>query len=131
MPVFEDGSDLNATGSLDADVMERLAQVMRSTGRTSDAIGTLGPGEFAVVAQGTDPAGAARLGERLSKAASEIFASTSVRVAVGYDAVKNYSEAPMEPTDMLQRASLAMRASRSEATFGARPSIRRFEGPLN
>lgn len=132
MPVFEDGSDLNAGGAIDGDVMERLAQVIRSTGRTSDAIGTLGPGEFAVVAQGTDPAGAARLGERLSKAASEIFASPRVRVAVGYDAVPNFQESPVEPTDMLQRASLAMRASRSEVTLGAaRPSVRRFEGPLS
>lgn len=130
MPVFEDGHALDAAAE-DLDVVERLAQAIRSTGRTSDAVGTLGPGEFAVIAQGTDPAGAQRLGERLSKAAAAIFASPTVRVAVGYDAVPNYQEAPVEPTDMLQRASLAMRAARSDTTAGSGPTIRRFEGPLH
>lgn len=128
MPVFQDGSEL--TTGQDPEVLERLAKALRSTGRNSDAVGTLGPGEFAVVAQGTGPDGAARLAERLAEAARGIFASPEVRVAVGYDAVPNFQEAPVEPTDMLQRASLAMHASRN-AGSGSASSIRRFEGPVS
>jgi len=130
-PLVYAAGDLAADEAAENAVMERLAKVLRSTGRTSDAIGTLGPGEFAIIAQGTDSVGAERLAERLSDAASIIFGSEGVRVAVGYDAVQNYSEDPVDPSDMLTRASVAMRASRSAANGSRRLSIRRFENSLN
>lgn len=114
----------------DAVISERLAQVLQKIGRTSDAVGTMGPGEFAIVAQGTDSEGAARFAERLADAAAEMFAAEGIRVAVGYDAVPNYHESPMDPTDMLTRASAAMRALRTEGNGTGRPSVRRFEGSL-
>lgn len=125
-----DGSDVNAEQT-EAIVMEQLAKVLRSIGRTSDAVGTLGPGEFAIVAQGTDPDGAERFAERLATAAAQIFGTEGIKIAVGYDAVPNYSEAPIDPSDMLTRASSAMRASRAEAGATHRSSIRRFVGSLN
>lgn len=110
-PVFMSG----AMGEIDEHgVMERLAAVLRATGRISDAIGTLGPGEFAIVANGTDAAGANRLAERLAEAATEIFGGAGVQVAIGCDVVPNYGETPLDPNDMLARASDAMRASRAE-----------------
>jgi diguanylate cyclase (GGDEF)-like protein len=130
-PLVFAAGDLAADEAAENAVMERLAKVLRSTGRTSDAIGTLGPGEFAIIAQGTDSVGAERLAERLSEAASIIFGSEGVRVAVGYDAVQNYSEDPVDPSDMLTRASVAMRASRSSANGSRRLSIQRFETSLN
>ena len=54
-----------------------------------------------------------------------------IRVAVGYDAVPNYHDAPIEPSDMLMRASLAMRLSRSDAAGPNLLNIRKFEGQLN
>ena len=114
-----------------AGIVETLANVLKDTGRTSDAIGMVGPAEFAVIAQGTDSDGAIGLAERLSRAVSNIAAAQGVRVAVGYDAVANYHDAPIEPSDMLLRASLAMRLSRSDATGPNRLNIRKFEGQLN
>ncbi len=111
-------------------VIEELARVLRNTGRSSDVIGTLGPGEFAIVAGGTDSAGAERLAQRLGEAASLIFGAEDVKVAVGYDAVQNYSESPIDPSDMLSRATSAMRRSRTDATSD-RISVRRFEATLN
>jgi diguanylate cyclase (GGDEF)-like protein len=108
-------------------VVERLARILRDTGRTSDVIGTLGPGEFAIVAHGTDSAGAARLAQRVSEAAAKLFGDEQMRVAVGYDAVPNYQESPIDPSDMLTRASAAMRLSRA----GVSPqtsTIRPFNG---
>lgn len=112
-------------------VSAEMALVLRNTGRSSDVIGTLGPGEFAIVAGGTDSAGAERLAERLAEAAGRIFGTEDVNVAIGYDAVQNYSEAPIDPSDMLARASTAMRQSRADAVPGRRLSVRRFEATLN
>lgn len=112
-------------------VMESLARVLQETGRTSDAIGMLGPGEFAVVAHGTDAAGAIRLAERLAQAAGEIVATPHIRMAAGYDAVANYHDAPIEPSDMLMRASMAMRMSRTDSPTSGFLNIRKFEGQLS
>ena len=115
---------------VDAEVLETLAQVLRETGRTSDAIGMLGPGEFAVVAQGTDAEGAEKLAERLSRAVSK-SAPSGIRFAAGFDAVANYHDAPIEPSDMLKRASQAMRISRNDLAASGLLNIRKFEGQLN
>ena len=125
----EEGGALSANRS--AEVVETLAQVLKETGRTSDAIGMVGPGEFAVIAQGTDSDGAVGLAERLTRAVSNMGSTKGIRVAVGYDAVPNYHDAPIEPSDMLMRASLAMRLSRSDAAGPNLLNIRKFEGQLN
>lgn len=125
----EQGAALSA--ALASEVVETLAQVLRESGRTSDAIGMVGPGEFAVIAQGTDSDGAVGLVERLTRAVSNSIATPGFRVAAGYDAVPNYHDAPIEPGDMLMRASLAMRLSRSDAAGTGLLRIRKFEGQLN
>jgi len=111
-------------------VLEELATLLRQVGRTSDAIGTLGPGEFAIVAQGTDSAGAERFAERVSDAAKKLFGSAGLRVVVGYDAVPDYQQMPHDPADMLMRAAAAMRASRASATLDESPRARSFDGAL-
>lgn len=107
---------------------ERLAKALRESGRVSDAIGRLGPSEFAVIAQGTDAEGAVKLAERLARAiegAGE--GSTKFRMRAGYDAVSNYHEAPIEPADMMVRATIAMRTSQTESDGGwIRPFEPRF-----
>ena len=115
-----------------SEITGKIARVLRETGRTSDAIGMLGPGEFAVVAQGTDSDGAVGLTERLLRAlsASEPGAK-QIRLAAGFDAVANYHDAPIEPSDMLMRASMAMRQSRSEPRTANLLNIRKFEGQLS
>lgn len=130
-PVLNDLDGVQVETAAADVVLEALARVLRDTGRNSDAIGMLGPGEFAVVAQGTDSAGAVRLAERLSRAIADSGGSRAVRMAAGYDAVPNYHEAPIEPSDMLMRASMAMRLSRSDSSNGALLSIRKFEGQLS
>ena len=111
-------------------IVDRLARTLRETGRVSDAIGRLGPTEFAVIAQGTDRDGAVRLAERLQRTLESTADETGMRfrMAAGYDAVDNYHEAPIEPSDMLVRATMAMRLSRSDA---AGNWIRPFEARVN
>ncbi len=128
-PIMPDASEAERAQA--AETIADLAAVLRETGRTSDAIGMLGPREFAVVAQGTDSAGAVRLAERLAEAASLSLGSSGLRVAAGYDAVTNYHDAPIDPSDMLMRASMAMRQSRSDALATGRVKIRGFEGQVS
>lgn len=125
--------DLSAVDreEMQTSVISHLARVLQETGRTSDAIGLLGPGEFAVVAHGTDSAGAVRLAERLADAANRAFATPGIRVAAGYDAVTNYHDSPIEPTDMLMRATSAMRLSLSDRSAFGRLSIHKFEQHVN
>ena len=118
-PVLESGMDATPeTEAAVAAAVERLGRLLRETGRVSDAIGRLGPTEFAVIATGTDPDGAVHLAERLQKAVqiglTESADGPRLRMAAGFDAVSNYREAPIEPSDMLVRATMAMRMSRSD-----------------
>ena len=115
-PVLDHAADeLTAEAAIKSSV-QRLAKMLRDNGRVSDAIGRLGPTEFAIIAQDTDAIGATRLAERL---ASILQANASeglgtMRMAAGIDVVANYHEAPIDPEDMLTRATKAMRQSRAD-----------------
>src|SRR5213593_4824936 len=90
-PVTADG--------LNAQAVDLLAGVLRATGRRSDAIGRVGPGEFAVIAPGTDRAGAVHLAERLARAVTTAGPGAGLRA--GYDAVDNARYTPIEPKNLL------------------------------
>jgi PleD family two-component response regulator len=130
-PMLGTGEPSAAQDEMVNAVTQRLASLLRETGRTSDAIGMIGHGEFGVVAQGTDSAGAVRLAERMAEAAKQVFGGEDIQVVAGYDAVPNYHDAPIEPSDMLMRASMAMRLSRSQEDGRGRLRISKFEGQLH
>ena len=96
---------------------ELLAGVLRAGGRRSDAIGRVGPGEFAVVAPGTDRAGAVLLAERVARAVPGLRA--------GYDAVTNARYTPIEPKNLLGRATSALRVAKTDG--GGAGWIRAFQ----
>jgi diguanylate cyclase (GGDEF)-like protein len=115
-PVLDPAADDLASEAAISASVQRLAKMLRDNGRVSDAIGRLGPSEFAIIAQDTDAIGATRLAERL---ASIINGNGSeglgtMRMAAGIDVVANYHEAPIDPEDMLTRATKAMRQSRAD-----------------
>jgi PleD family two-component response regulator len=85
---------------------ELLAGVLRAAGRRSDAIGRVGPGEFAVVAPGTDRAGAVLLAQRVAR--------TVPGLRAGYDAVANARYTPIEPKNLLGRATSALRVAKRD-----------------
>jgi PleD family two-component response regulator len=110
-PVTGDGEDGRA--------LDLLAGALRATGRRSDAMGRVGPGEFAVIAPGTDRAGAVFLAERLARAVTTAARAGgpegSARVPglrAGYDAVGNARYTPIEPKHLLARATTALRAAK-------------------
>src|SRR2546429_6555320 len=98
---------------------ELLAGVLRAGGRRSDAIGRVGPGEFAVVAPGTDRAGAVLLAERVARAVPGLRA--------GYDAVTNARYTPIDPKNLLGRATSALRVAKTDGGGGEASWIRAFQ----
>lgn len=103
-------------GSDELIAIERLAKALKERSRGSDAAGRLGPMEFAIVAQGTDTIGIVQLAERLTKGlrAESESDHSGIRIVAGYDVVSNYHDSPIDPPEMLTRASKAMRLSRTE-----------------
>jgi GGDEF domain-containing protein len=95
-----------------------LTRALRATGRVSDAMGRLGPTEFGIIAMGADAAGAVRFAERLVAAVREQAENGEPAPAlrVGYDSVANFRDAPMEPMDMLVRATTALRGTHAGGT---------------
>jgi PleD family two-component response regulator len=94
---------------------EHLGGILGRTARVSDATGRLGQSEFAIVAPGTDSAGAVRLAERIRDAvASHPMQTTEserevVTVRAGYCAVADFSVSSVDALEMLVRAASALR----------------------
>jgi len=85
-----------------------------------------------MIAPSTDSAGALRLAERMVVAIRETAGKGKERlpvlqVRVGYEAVTNIGYAPIQPVDLLVRASAALRRG---SAVGGTSWIRRYdEGP--
>jgi diguanylate cyclase (GGDEF)-like protein len=93
---------------------DQVGAVFRQVGRVSDAIGRLGPTEFAVIAPATGADGAVRLVNRLGGAveATKIpvrGGERSVRIRAGYCAVPDFAESSVDAVELLLRATTALR----------------------
>ena len=102
-----------------AGAVDLVARVLSAMGRRSDAIGRVGPGEFAVVAPGTDRAGAVLLAERVARALQTAAPAGGLPgLRAGYDAVSNARYTPIEPKNLLGRATSALRVAKTAAGPG-------------
>ena len=109
-----EGTDGEPTEEETQRITERMGQVFRQSGRSSDAIGRLGPHEFAVIAPATGPDGAERLVERLGDSieAAPIQVrggDRRVRIRAGYCAVPDFADSPIDAVEILLRATTALR----------------------
>ena len=109
----------------------RAGHVVAQTARVCDVVGSLGPGEFAVLAPGTSDAGAIRFAQRVASALTaspgggrENAVTPGPGLRVGYDAVVNLKYAPIDPVALLGRAAAAVRNGRPEPGY---PWVRRFD----
>jgi PleD family two-component response regulator len=98
-----------------AAAVQLVARVLRTSGRRSDAIGRIGPSEFAVVAPGTDGAGAVMLAQRVARAVRAASGAEPPALRAGYDAVGNTRYTPVEPKNLLARATSALRLAKGDA----------------
>lgn len=120
--------------ALAARMAEHIGEICRRAGRASDAVGRLGPSEFAIIAPGTEAAGAVRLVERLRTSIETIPVAVDgterrVDIRAGYCAVPNFSQASVDAVEMIFRATAALRHLRDERTAANafRSRIRAFE----
>ena len=109
---LDDGDDANDEEL--ARMSDQIGVVFRDAGRVSDAIGRLGPSEFAVIAPATGTDGALRLVDRLGSAVEATRipvrgGQRSVRVKAGYCAVPDFADAAVDATELLLRATTALR----------------------
>jgi diguanylate cyclase (GGDEF)-like protein len=115
--VFAPESDLDddeAGGDELARMSDQVGAVLREVGRVSDAIGRLGITEFAVIAPATGTDGALRLVDRLGGAVEATRmpvrgGERSVRIKAGYCAVPDFADAAVDATELLLRATTALR----------------------
>src|SRR5262245_14220326 len=101
-------------------VLAHVGEICKRAGRVSDVVGTLGKAELAIIAPATEAAGARRLAERLQQSIESSPLSVDgeivhVKVRAGYCAVRNFADSPIDPTELLLRASTAMRQVQPEA----------------
>jgi diguanylate cyclase (GGDEF)-like protein len=121
--VGADGSESGADNTALAEALEIVGQAFQSTARSSDVIGRLGRSEFAVIAPATDAEGAMRLAERLEEAVAKRQSApgariSSVKIKAGFEGVSDLHETPVEPVDLLVRATAALRQVRSNEQGG-------------
>lgn len=101
------------------EVATRLAaavgEALRKAGRSSDAIGRLGRLEFAVIAPATGPSAALKLVDRLRETVETHPVpmngnhAAAMALRVGYFAVPDFHDAQVDATEMLLRATTALR----------------------
>jgi diguanylate cyclase (GGDEF)-like protein len=122
-PLGADGAESGADSSALAEALEIVGHAFQSTARSSDVIGRLGRSEFAVIAPATDAEGAMRLAERLAEAVANRESIpgarvSGVRLRAGYEGVADLHQTPVEPVDLLVRATAALRQVRSNEQAG-------------
>lgn len=129
-PVLSEAEGPEASEERTRALAAAIGTLVRKQGRVSDAIGRLGPQEFAVIAPATNTDGALRLVERMRQVIeSTPFApdgGPSVRLRAGYSAVPDFAEAALDPVELLLRATTALRQLLGETQRGE--SDRRVQG---
>jgi PleD family two-component response regulator len=92
-------------------------QVLGASGRKSDCVGSLGQGEFAVLAPATAPEGAQRMARRLARVIETAGPRPAdvlpLRVHAGYDVVRDPQHSPLEPASLLEHARAALHLARA------------------
>ncbi len=97
------------------DALRGVARSLEASGRRSDAIGRIGPAEFAVVAAGVNRAGARQLAKRLRD-------SVGVELRAGYDAMGSRragaaAGGALEARSLLARAARALEMAKLEGKW--------------
>lgn len=112
---------------LDPGTTIRIAEQFRRFARGSDVIGRVSTREFAVIAPGTDAAGALRMIDRLEEELETgglaDVPGEAIRLRAGYCATTNFADLALGPMDMLVRASVALHDStgpRAQASLDGR-----------
>ena len=119
----DSGRESEDAGALAEELSAPVVVALREVTRVSDTIGRLGPGEFVVVAPGTDQSGALRLADRVleaieARSGTRLGAQEIAQVRAGVCSVPRGEQASAE--DLLLRATMALRRAQAEGSFRVR-----------
>ncbi len=128
--VFAPASESGSGADEAHDIGVAVGKLFRKVGRVSDAIGRLGPTEFAIIAPATDDEGAMKMVERLREAIESASHDVNgddrlVILRAGYSVVPDFREAEIGATELLLRATTALRQIAEDSEDDA--TIRSFE----
>jgi two-component system cell cycle response regulator len=110
-------------------IAETVSRVCQGSARLSDAVGRVGPNEYAIIAPATGADGAERIVTRLR----DSFASATVRLgtrdhgfrfAASVAAVPNLAEAAVDAMELLYRATASLRQARASGPTSADSTVR-------
>src|SRR5438105_5400911 len=119
-PLEEVMTDSTVAREGDRDIAETVSRVCQCSARLSDAVGRIGPNEYAIIAPGAGEEGAERIVARLR----ESFESVPVRIkerehrfrlATSVAAVTNLAESAVDARELLYRATTWIRQAAAES----------------
>ena len=108
----------------DREIAETVSRVCQLSARLSDAVGRIGPNEYAIIAPGAGEDGAERIVARLR----ESLESTPLRIqdreqrfrlATSVAAVTNLAESAVDAMELLYRATTSLRQARADSHAAA------------
>ena len=120
------GSDLDSADD-DRTLAEAVSRVCQHSARLSDAIGRVGPNEFAIIAAGTNEEGAERIVTRLRDSFDSLRAAepeTRLRFSAAVAGVANLATSAVDAMELLYRATTALRQTRNSGTATAETAVR-------
>lgn len=106
---------------------ETVTRVCQGSARLSDAIGRVGPNEFAIIAPGTNEEGAERLVARLRDSFDSIRIAEPerrLRFSASVAGVTNLAAAAVDAMELLYRATTALRQTRGYVAHAADVAVR-------
>jgi diguanylate cyclase (GGDEF)-like protein len=127
-PVREVSADTGGAMESDREIAETVTRVCQYSARLSDAVGRIGPNEYAIVAPGAGEDGAERIIARLR----ESFESAPMRIqnrdqrfrlATSVAAVTNLAESAVDAIELLYRATTSLRQARAESQTGGAEQV--------
>lgn len=99
-----------------------LADICRAQSRKSDVVGYVGESRFAILAPETDDTGAKQFVGRLQRAversSSVLSSESSGALHAGYCAVSDFTEARLDPAEVVRRAETALVYAERRVTTG-------------
>jgi diguanylate cyclase (GGDEF)-like protein len=101
----------------DRRIAEAVSRICQGNSRLSDAVGRLGPNEYAIIAPGTGEEGAERIVARLRESfdAARVWINERedrLRLSTSVAAVANLAEASVDAMELLFRATTSLRQAR-------------------
>ena len=108
-------------------VAETVSRVCQCSARLSDAIGRVGPNEFAIIAPGTSEEGAERIVARLRDSFDSLRISEPerrLRFSAAVSGVTNLAASSVDAMELLYRATTSLRQTRGYVAHAGDPAIR-------